>query len=213
MTKHPNYVLRPPMGKTTMTQRIFQKLYIDFLGPYPRSRTGNIGIFVVVDHLSKFPFLKAVKKLSTDAICKFLEEEIFHVFGVPEIIMSDNGVQFKSNKFKELISKYNITHTFTAVHSPQANASERVNRTVIAAIRAFVNVDQKNWDEMLSQVACALRSSVHSAIGSEPYYVTFGQHMITNANSYVLIKQAKIIEHGSANFSKEHDSEKNLQSH
>ncbi|XP_037894138.1 uncharacterized protein K02A2.6-like [Glossina fuscipes] len=170
MTKHPNYILRPPMGKTTMTHKIFQKLYIDFLGPYPRSRT---------------------------------EEEIFHVFEVPEIIVSDNGVQFKSNQFKELINKNNITHTFTAVHSPQANASKRVNRTVIATIRAYVNVDQKNWDEMLSQVACALRSSAHSAIGTEPYYITFGQHMITNANSYAVIKQAKLMEDGTANFSKE----------
>jgi hypothetical protein len=31
-----------------------------------------------------------------------------------------------------------------AVHSPQANGSERVNRSVISAIRAYVNPDQKN---------------------------------------------------------------------
>lgn len=60
-TKHPNQPLRPPMGKTAETHRFFQKIFIDFLGPYPRSRNGSIGIFVVMDHLTKFPFLKAVK--------------------------------------------------------------------------------------------------------------------------------------------------------
>lgn len=48
LTKHLNYVLRASMDRTTMTQRIFQKLYVVFLGPYPRIGTG---IFVVLDHL------------------------------------------------------------------------------------------------------------------------------------------------------------------
>lgn len=182
-TKHPNVVLRPPMGKTPMPERLFQRLYVDFLGPYPRSRTGNIGIFVVLDHYSKYPFLKPVKKLTADVITKYLEEEIFHLFGVPETIVSDNDVQFKSKLFKELLEKYNVFHTLTVVYSPQANASERINRSVLAAIRAYVNPDQKNWDEVLSSIACAIRSSVHSSIGVAPYYLAFGQNMVTNGET------------------------------
>lgn len=99
-TKHHNFVLRPPLGQPTMTQRLFQKMYIDFLGPYPRSISGHIGIFVVLDHFSKYPFLKPVKKLSADVICKYLEEDIFFSFGVPETIVSDNRVQFRTKTFK-----------------------------------------------------------------------------------------------------------------
>jgi hypothetical protein len=32
-TKSPNSVLRAPMGKAAETQRVFQRLFIDFLGP------------------------------------------------------------------------------------------------------------------------------------------------------------------------------------
>lgn len=35
-TKHPNHIMSPPMGRTSETNRCFQKLYVDFLGPYPR---------------------------------------------------------------------------------------------------------------------------------------------------------------------------------
>lgn len=56
-TKHPNHSLKPILSKTGETQRFFQKLYVDFLGPYPRSRSGHVGVFVVVDHFTKFPFL------------------------------------------------------------------------------------------------------------------------------------------------------------
>jgi len=60
------------MGKASESARAFQKLYIDFLGPYPRSRSGNIGIFIVLDHYSKFVFLKAVKKLSAEVVVKYM---------------------------------------------------------------------------------------------------------------------------------------------
>ena len=202
-TKHPNRPLRPPLGPVKETQRVFQKLFVDFLGPYPRSKSGNIGIFVVLDHLSKYPFLKPVKKFTTDAIIRFMEEEIFHCFGVPEIIVSDNGVQFKSHQFNTLLQNYNVQHFYTAVHAPQANASERVNRSVIAAIKAYIRPDQTNWDEQLSHISCALRSSMHSAINNSPYRVAFGQHMITNGNTYPLLRNLQLLEDRTISFDRE----------
>jgi len=62
----------------------------------------------------------------------------------------------------------------TAVHAPQDNASELVNRLVISGISAYVRSDQKDWDENLSRISYALRSSVHSSIGPSPYYMVYG---------------------------------------
>jgi hypothetical protein len=52
------------IGKRTDTERLFQKLFIDFLGKYPRSRRGHAWIFIVVDHFSKYTFLKAMREAS-----------------------------------------------------------------------------------------------------------------------------------------------------
>ncbi|XP_036346299.1 uncharacterized protein K02A2.6-like, partial [Rhagoletis pomonella] len=41
-TKAPNVTLTPPMGLQSVSLRPFQKFYIDILGPYPRSKRGNI---------------------------------------------------------------------------------------------------------------------------------------------------------------------------
>lgn len=54
--KAPIYVMRPPLGKSFETTRFFQRLFIDFFGPYPRSRNVNIGIFIILEHISKFVF-------------------------------------------------------------------------------------------------------------------------------------------------------------
>jgi len=187
-TKSPNCPLRPPLGKAPETQRFFQRLFIDFLGPYPRSRSGSIGIFIVLDHFSKYVFLKPVKKINTAVVVNYLESELFMTYGVPESIVSDNGSQFRAEGFKKLMQQYGVTHVLTAVHAPQANASERVNRSVISGIRAYVRSDQKDWDENLSRISCALRSSMHSSIGTSPYYMVYGQHMVTSGATYSLLR-------------------------
>lgn len=193
-TKATNKTLRPPMGLPSTSVRVFQRLYLDLLGPYPRSSSGNIGIVIVLDHLSKFHFLEPIKKFTANIIVEFLEKRIFHIFGVPESITTDNGVQFKSNVFKNFLNSYNVFHNLTAIYSPQANASERVNRSVIAAIRAYVRPSQRDWDENLSSISCALRSSVHTSTGYSPYFLLFGQNMLLNGNSYKLLRQLQLLE-------------------
>lgn len=111
-SKPPNYVLRPPMGKTPETCRFFQKLYVDFLGPYPRSSRGNIGIFIVLDHFSRFPFLKPVTKFTADIVTQYMENELFQTSGVPESIVSDNSSQFRSNVFNILLNRYGVHHIY-----------------------------------------------------------------------------------------------------
>jgi len=59
----------------------------------------RIGIFIVLTHYSKFVFLEAVKNLKADVIVKYMQQDLFHTFGVPETIITDNGSQFKSEAF------------------------------------------------------------------------------------------------------------------
>ncbi|XP_046868577.1 uncharacterized protein LOC124461031 [Drosophila willistoni] len=121
--------------------RPIQKLYLDFLGKYPRSRKSNAYILIVLDHFTKFVWLKTMPKATSAATIKFLREELFNTFGVPEIVHTDNGKQFTSKEFEEMVSHFGITHTRTAAYSPQANASERVNQSILTAKRTHVGED------------------------------------------------------------------------
>jgi len=87
-----------------------------------------------------------------------------------------------------------IRHAFIAVHAPQAKASEWVNRSVIAAIRSYIRPDLKDWDKTLSQICCALRSPVHSGFGKTPYYMVFGQQMVTSGGTYPLLRSLWLLE-------------------
>jgi len=94
-----------------------------------------------VDHFSKYTFLKAMKEATASNVVNFLVNEVFYKFGVPETIHSDNGKQFVSKAFEEMIDGFGIQHMRTPVYSPQSNAAERVNRNVLAAIRSFLDED------------------------------------------------------------------------
>lgn len=188
-TKAPNTVLRPFMGGQFTSERPFQHLYIDLLGPYPRSKAGNTFIFIVLDHFSKFILLKPLRNATSAEIIKFMEKEVFHMFGVPERIMSDNGKQFVSKYMNELCNTYGVKQIFTPLYSPQANASERVNRSILAAIRAYVGSDHSKWDEKITQIASALRNTIHLSTGYSAYYLVFGRNMVTHASTYGLLKK------------------------
>lgn len=195
-TKHTTKIKRPPMGNQTITERIFQRLYVDLIGPLPRTKRGNMGILIVLDHLSKFTFLFPLKQFTTPPIKKLIKEQVFDVFGVPEYLHSDNGSQFRSNDFEAFLTQHGIKHILTALYSPQSNSSERVNRSVNAALRAYIKDDQKDWDDHLSSINCALRASLHQSAGFSPYFILFGQHMINHADTYKLIRNVGMVEEG-----------------
>ncbi|KAM8718390.1 hypothetical protein ACLKA7_001583 [Drosophila subpalustris] len=190
-TKATNYRMQVAIGAEVVTERPFQKLYIDFLGKYPRSKRGHAWIFIVVDHFTKFTFLKAMRDATASCVVSFLVQEVFLKFGVPEVIHSDNGRQFTGKVFEEMTQAYGIHHLRTAVYSPQSNAAERVNRSVLAAIRAYLESDHREWDVYLPEIEVALRNSVHTATGVTPFFALFGQHLMLNGAQYALGRKLK----------------------
>lgn len=192
--KPSNYTMRPLMGAYTEYNRTWQKIYIDFLGPYPRSKKGNTMLLIVLDHVSKFVVLKAVKFGTSQAVVDFLNHDIFHLFGVPEVLVSDNGRQFESRLLAEFLDSHGVTHVFTPKYSPQSNASERVNRTILAAIRSYLRDRHQDWDVYLDPIAGALRNVSHESTGYSPYYQVFGQHMIHHSSLYQVQRELESID-------------------
>lgn len=97
IVKPTNQILRATMGQQLKTKRPFQRLYINLLGHYPRTKLGNTMVIVAIDQFTKYIFLTSLRKVNSSAIMKYVEENIFHQFGVPQVIHSGNGKQFVSS--------------------------------------------------------------------------------------------------------------------
>lgn len=187
IVKPANRILRPPMGQQVRTNRPFQRLYMDLLGPYPRTKSGNNMVFVAIDHFSKYIFLKPLKKATSQAIIQYIESDIFHKFGVPQYVHSDNGKQFVSHQMSEVLKSYGIMHVKTAFYSPQANASERTNREFLIKLRVLLRDKQDKWDIHVSKIACILRSDYHEALKCSPYFCLYGYNMVHHGTAYSIL--------------------------
>lgn len=186
--KPTNVTQRAPMGKFREARQPWHIIYADFIGPLPKSKQGHCHILTVVDSLSKFVHAHPLRAATSKALIQFLENRIFLTFGVPEIVVTDNGVQFTSTEFKSFLAKYNTKQWAVSRYHPQANAAEAANKTIETSIRAYVkdDKDHRNWDKYLSEIVCAMNTSLHTSTKFSPYFVNFGQNMMLSGNSYSL---------------------------
>lgn len=192
-TKPTNQSQTAPMGKYRDPERPFKMISIDFCGPYTRAKSGNRFLLVVVDAFSKFVLLKPLKTASAKATIEFLEHEVFYKYGVPAILISDNGPQLRATMFAEFLAKHNVKHWKTPYYHPQPNATEAANKTIINAVRAYLRDEstQRNWDVNLPEISCALNSAKHSSTQYPPYTVLYGYDMCTNGRDYVAVESTR----------------------
>nr|GEW47030.1 reverse transcriptase domain-containing protein [Tanacetum cinerariifolium] len=84
---------------------------------------------------------------------KFVRDNIVCRFGIPGEIVSDNGIQFSDNPFKDWCDKLNITQRFALVKHPQSNGLvERANQSLGEGIKSRLGEGNKNWVEELPHV-------------------------------------------------------------
>lgn len=181
------------MGKYRDIKYPFQMISADLLGPYPRSKNGNRFVLVVCDWFTKFVLVHPMSKATTSSIIKFLENQVFLIFGVPQIVVVDNGPQFISKDFKQLMQSYNVQKIwYNARYHPQVNPCERVNRTLTTAIRSYIKENQKTWDTVIFKVAQAIRLAKHEVTGYSPSFLNFYRNVPVDGSFYGnIIENAK----------------------
>jgi transposase InsO family protein len=107
-----------------------QKIFIDFVGKFPRSKGGNTVILVCVDAFTKFVWMTPLRQATTAAAIKALKTTIFSSFSVPEILVSDNAQCFVAREFKQFCFDLGIRHVTTSPYYPQPSHAERFNRNL-----------------------------------------------------------------------------------
>ena len=158
-----------------------EKVCIDVCTNMIRSRNGNTSFFVMVDLLTRYPIVYPSKKADANTMVEFLERS-FLMFGVPKIIISDNGKQFVSKAFKELCEKWKIKSETTPYYHPQSNPAERVIQVIKNSIKSFSSKSHHEWDEHIHEYVAGIRSSIHESTKMTPYFMLFSQDMYLQGN-------------------------------
>lgn len=173
------------MGNPRRVTKPWEAISCDILGPFPPSYGRNQYLFVVSDYFSKYVLLFPLRNATARAICKCLEKSVFLVHGVCRILYTDNGPQFTSKEFRNLLSYAGVPHVFyNPRYHPQCNQTERVNRDVVRAIASYVRSDHRKWDQNIAEIQCAINSSVHEGTKFSAFYLNHGREMIIDGATY-----------------------------
>lgn len=164
--------------------RPWEMISTDLVGPLPRSYKGNTFILVVTDYLSKFSLIFPLRRASTQLIINRIEEQVFLVFGVPRVLLCDNGPQYRSKEFRKFTDQYQCRIKFNANYHPRANPTERQNKTLKTMLSIYTHENHRRWDQNIPQIACAIRTACQETTKLSPYFINFGRNMCVSGKDY-----------------------------
>ncbi|GBN48124.1 Transposon Ty3-I Gag-Pol polyprotein, partial [Araneus ventricosus] len=162
----------------------FHRIGVDLLGRFPKSARGNKWIIVCTDYSTRYATTKALPTAEAEEVAKFLLEEILLRHGAPRVIITDRGTVFQSRLVSTLAELCNIDHRMTTAYHPQTNGlTERFNKTLADMLSMYVNIEQRNWDEILPFVTFAYNTAKQETTGSTPFYLLHGREAETTLDT------------------------------
>ncbi|UYV72881.1 hypothetical protein LAZ67_10001063 [Cordylochernes scorpioides] len=158
----------------------FEKVGMDLLGRFPTSMCGNRWIIVCTDYLTKFAITKALPTSESVEVAKFFIKDVILKHGAPREVITDRGRNFTSSMIRDLNKHCRITHRTTTAYHPQTNGlTERLNKTIADMLFMYVDVNQKDWDEILPFVTFAYNTAKQGSTGFSPFYLVHGREAET----------------------------------
>ena len=150
----------------------FDRLAVDCLGPY----SGNRYVVLFSDYLTKWPEAFAVRTTDAPVIAKLLVEEILCRHSSLRTLLSDRGKNFLSTLVREVCKLMSTTELNTTAYHPQCEGLvKRFNAFISQTLTMYVSANQRNWDEFLSSILFAYRTSPSASTGDSPFYLLYGR--------------------------------------
>jgi hypothetical protein len=160
----------------------WRSIAMDFITNLPES-TGCDQLWVVVDRFTKmahFIPLQKDGKITTD-LAKIFAKEIWKLHGLPTDIVSDRDSRFTSTTWKAFIGTLGIKPRMSTAFHPQTDGqTERLNQTIEAYLRSFVNHEMDDWVDLLPMAEFAYNNSGSSVTGLSPFYANYGYYPIVS---------------------------------
>ena len=93
-------------------------------------------LLVAIDYFTKWVEVEALAMITEVKVQNFVWKNIVCRFGIPRTIISENGRQFNSHRFRTFCTNLGIKNKYSSLGHPQANGqTEVMNRTLLKIIK------------------------------------------------------------------------------
>jgi len=92
-------------------------------------------LLVAIDKFSKWIEARPITNIRSEQAVLFFTD-IIHRFGIPNVIITDNGTQFTGKKFLDFCDRHHIHVNWSAVAHPRTNGQvERANGMILQGLK------------------------------------------------------------------------------
>lgn len=157
-----------------MIEAPFGRVIIDCVGPLPRTKNGNQYLFTMMCAATRFPEAVPLRNITAKSIVRALTK-FFSTFGLPRVVQSDQGSNFQSRLFKQILGTLNVRHVVSSAYHPESQgALERWHQTLKSMLKKHCHDNGTDWDESTPFVLFAARDAVQESLGFSPAQLVFG---------------------------------------
>ncbi|CAF4536730.1 unnamed protein product, partial [Rotaria socialis] len=161
--------ITPPEGP-------FLLIGIDYCGPLKRTPRENQYVLVITDYFTRHITAIALPNCTAETTAQTLFNEYFCKYGVPTVILSDQGSHFRNQLMENIKYLIGYNHIYSTQYHPQTNGMvERFNATFIPQISKLQDTEDNNWDEYLQAVVFAYNTGIHKTTKYSPYELLYGR--------------------------------------
>ena len=150
---------------------------IDLSLSAPKSSDGYACLVCYVDIFTGMVILRPARSKSMEEIAGVLWR-IWADFGVPKVLISDNGSEFLNSVMECLRQTFFVRHRLVVAYSHQANgAVERAIRTVSIMLKKILMGATTEWPRALPIVQMSVNMMASTRTGTPPFTLMFGRVM------------------------------------
>ena len=113
---------------------------MDCVGPLPKTKSGNQYLLTIMCASTRFPKAIPLRNIKSKSVVKALGK-FFTLVGLPKIVQSDQGTNFMSNVFQQVMLELGIRQLKSSAYHPFDPGGD--------------------WDESIHLLLLAISESVH----------------------------------------------------
>ncbi|CCE34872.1 uncharacterized protein CPUR_08811 [Claviceps purpurea 20.1] len=173
--RHPHHGLLQPME---LHYKPWQTVAMDFITDLPLSN-GCDSIWVMVDPFTKMAHFISLKVdgKRTDDLIRIFAKQYWKHHGIPLDIISDRDSRFTSHLWKDFLKLVGVKSRMSTAFHPQTDGqTERTNQILEIYLRAFVNYEMSNWEDLLPTAEFAYNNTKSSSSKMSPFFANYGYH-------------------------------------
>lgn len=151
----------------------FEHIHTDLVGALPTSPEGYRYCLTIIDRATGWPEAFPLQDISAETVAQTIYDGWIVRFGCPVTLTSDQGRQFESNLFRQLMKYTGTEKLRTTPYHPEANSViERWHKSLKAALKARIN--NTSWVTELSTVLLGLRTVPRTDTGVSAAQLVYG---------------------------------------